>query len=82
MRLDPVIHNTLIVLYSLVIIFGLIGNFAIVLSFLTKKVMATTRNIFIANLALSNILLCTFSMPLTLEDLLTKVGIATASLVM
>jgi neuropeptide Y receptor len=34
--------------------------------------MLTTRNIFIANLAISDILLCSFTMPLTLVDLLTK----------
>ena len=72
-RLEPGVHNSLIILYSLVIIFGVIGNFAIILAFLTNKVMLTTRNIFIANLAISDILLCTFTMPLTLVDLLTKV---------
>ena len=72
-RLEPGVHNSLIVLYSLVIIFGVVGNFAIILAFLTNKVMLTTRNIFIANLAISDILLCTFTMPLTLVDLLTKV---------
>ena len=74
-RLEPTVHTSLIVLYSLVIIFGVIGNFAIVLAFLTNKVMLTTRNIFIANLAISDILLCSFTMPLTLVDLLTKVGL-------
>ena len=34
--------------------------------------LLTPRNIFIANLALSNLLLCVFTMPLTLADLLTK----------
>jgi hypothetical protein len=32
--------------------------------------LKTTRNILIANLALSNILLCLFTMPLTLLDLI------------
>ena len=32
----------------------------------------TTRNIFIANLAISDILLCSFTMPLTLADLVTN----------
>jgi neuropeptide Y receptor len=36
------------------------------------QVMLTTRNIFIANLAVSDILLCAFTMPLTLVDLITK----------
>ena len=38
----------------------------------SDQVMLTSRNIFIANLALSDLLLCTFTMPLTLLDLLTK----------
>ena len=36
------------------------------------QVHLTTRNIFIVNLALSNLFLCTFTMPLTLADLTTK----------
>ena len=67
------VHNSLIVLYSLVIILGIVGNIAILVAFFTNKVMLTTRNIFIANLAISDILLCSFTMPLTLVDLLTKV---------
>ena len=34
--------------------------------------MLTSQNVFIANLALSDLLLCTLTMPLTLLDLLTK----------
>ena len=36
------------------------------------QVLLTARNIFIANLALSDLLLCTFTMPLTLMDIITK----------
>ena len=36
------------------------------------QVLLTTRNIFIAILALSDLLLCTFTMPLTLMDIITK----------
>ena len=35
------------------------------------QVALTTRNVFIANLALSDLLLCCFTMPLTLVDLVT-----------
>ena len=38
----------------------------------TVQVPLTTRNIFIVNLALSDLLLCTFTMPLTLVDIITK----------
>jgi neuropeptide Y receptor len=34
--------------------------------------MLTTRNVFIANLAVSDMFLCAFTMPLTLVDLVTK----------
>ena len=33
--------------------------------------MMTTRNVFIANLAISDILLCLFTIPLALVDILT-----------
>ena len=36
------------------------------------QVMRTTRNIFIVNMAVSGVLLCSFTMPLTLVDLLYK----------
>ena len=36
------------------------------------QVLLTTRNIFIAILAFSDLLLCTFTMPLTLMDIITK----------
>jgi neuropeptide Y receptor len=39
---------------------------------LSGQVMLTTRNIFIANLAVSDLFLCAFTMPLTLVDLVTK----------
>ena len=39
--------------------------------YLMYQVLLTTRNLFIANLAISDLLLCTFTMPLTLMDLLT-----------
>ena len=35
------------------------------------QVLRTPRNIFIANLALTDILLCSFTIPLTLVDVLT-----------
>ena len=36
------------------------------------QVMLTTRNVFIATLAVSDILLCSFTMPLTCIDILTN----------
>ena len=47
-------------------------NFRFMRTQLCQQAMLTTRNIFIANLAVSDILLCSFSMPLTLADILTN----------
>ena len=47
-------------------------NFRFKRTQLCQQAMLTTRNIFIANLAVSDILLCSFSMPLTLADILTN----------
>ena len=38
---------------------------------MAKAPALTTRNVFIANLALSDLMLCCFTMPLTLVDLVT-----------
>ena len=45
------------------------------------QALLTTRNVFIANLAISDLLLCIFTMPLTLADLLTKVWALSPNLV-
>ena len=37
-----------------------------------SQMAATTRNVFIANLALADLLLCLFTIPLTLIDLVNK----------
>ena len=37
-RLDDFYEKTVIILYSLIIIFGVIGNLAVVLAFITNKV--------------------------------------------
>ena len=36
------------------------------------QVLLTARNIFIANLAISDLLLCLFTMPLAMMDIITK----------
>ena len=37
-----------------------------------SQVLLTARNIFIANLAISDLLLCVFTMPLAMMDMVTK----------
>ncbi|XP_062561343.1 neuropeptide F receptor [Armigeres subalbatus] len=68
---DPAYH-ILIVLYSILIIFGATGNSLVVMAVARKPQMRTARNMFIVNLAVSDLLLCLVTMPLTLVEILTK----------
>lgn len=43
-----------------------------ILSVIRKPAMRTPRNLFILNLAVSDLLLCTVTMPLTLMEIITK----------
>ena len=56
-------------LYVTTIVLGGLGNFAIILAIVTKRVLITTQNIFIGILALSDILVVCFTLPSTLLDL-------------
>ncbi|MFH4974812.1 hypothetical protein AB6A40_001521 [Gnathostoma spinigerum] len=56
--------------YSLVIIFGAVGNALTVLAVAQNPQMRTTRNFFIVNLALSDFLICTITAPITLYTVL------------
>jgi hypothetical protein len=49
---------------------GVGGNFIILYGILSKTVMRTARNYFIVILALSDLVLCVVTMPLTLWDIL------------
>ncbi|CAO1435415.1 unnamed protein product [Diamesa serratosioi] len=68
---DPAYH-ILIILYSALIILGASGNTLVVLAIIRNKQMRTARNMFIVNLAISDLLLCLVTMPLTLIEILTK----------
>lgn len=63
---------TLIVLYAHLICFGALGNGLVVLAVMRKASMQTARNMFIVNLAVSDLLLCLITMPLTLLEILTR----------
>jgi len=64
------VFTSLICVYGIVIFFGLIGNFVILYAILSNKKMRTARNYFIVNLAISDLLLCSMTMPLTLWEVL------------
>ena len=70
---DEVSENvfwTLTSVYGVAILAGLAGNIVIVYAILSKKGMRTARNYFILCLAISDLLLCAFTMPLTLWEVL------------
>ncbi|XP_071548338.1 neuropeptide F receptor-like [Panulirus ornatus] len=71
-RVDDAAYYALIVVYSLLIILGSTGNSLVVVAVIRKPAMRTARNVFIINLAISDLLLCLVTMPLTLVELLSQ----------
>lgn len=71
-NIDEPFYSLLIALYSFLIVFGSTGNILVVMSVIRNKQMQTARNIFIVNLAISDLLLCLVTMPLTLIEILSK----------
>ncbi|XP_076040341.1 neuropeptide F receptor-like [Oratosquilla oratoria] len=71
-KLDDVAYYSLIVAYSLLIIVGSTGNSLVVVAVIRKPAMRTARNVFIINLAISDLLLCLVTMPLTLVEVLSQ----------
>lgn len=71
-RVDDAAYYALIVFYSLLIILGSTGNSLVVVAVIRKPAMRTARNVFIINLAISDLLLCLVTMPLTLVELLSQ----------
>ena len=62
----------LITLYSVLILAGVIGNCLVIWAVIRSPSMRTLRNTFITNLAVSDLLLCLVTMPLTLLEIITK----------
>ncbi|XP_052863710.1 neuropeptide F receptor [Anopheles cruzii] len=71
-KVDDPWYHILIVMYGTLIVFGATGNSLVVLAVARKPQMRTARNMFIVNLAVSDLLLCLVTMPLTLVEILTK----------
>lgn len=57
-RIEDPAYNILILLYSILIIFGATGNFLVVAAVARKPAMRTARNMFIVNLAVSGNIYC------------------------
>merc|ERR1719323_679204 len=69
-RVDSFMYYAFVVVYALIFVFGLVENIAIIYTSIKNKILNTARNLFIVNLAVSNLLLCMFTMPLALTDLI------------
>ena len=67
---DPA-YTTIIVVYTLMVTVAVCGNSAVMLAVVRRKEMRTARNIFIFNLAMSDLLMAT-SIPFTVMDGLTR----------
>lgn len=71
-KVDGSAYYCLIVAYTLLILLGSCGNILVVCVVIRKPAMRTARNMFILNLAISDLLLCLVTMPLTLMEILTR----------
>ena len=69
-RVGPWTFRSLITLYALMILLGASGNLLVIFVVIRNRAMRTARNIFIVNLAVSDLMLCLVTMPLTLVEIL------------
>ena len=63
MKLSDLEEKVLIFIFSIVIIFGVFGNALVIWTVLFNKQMRTSNNLFVLNLAISDLTLCLFSIP-------------------
>ena len=64
------IGNLIVTAYSIVIVFGSLGNLLTIFAIIRNSQMRTVRNFFILNLALSDFFICTVTAPITLYTVL------------
>lgn len=63
MKLSDLEEKILIFIFSIVIIFGVFGNALVIWTVLFNRQMRTSNNLFVLNLAISDLTLCLFSIP-------------------
>ncbi|XP_055927550.1 neuropeptide F receptor-like isoform X1 [Argiope bruennichi] len=80
-RLQPYMNNraiddgpliVLLIIYVILIVAGATGNGLVCAAVARKPAMRTARNIFIINLAISDLILCLFTMPFSLVEIMMK----------
>ena len=64
-RVNDFAFFCLVAAYCVLIVFGTIGNSLVVYVVARQPAMRTARNVFVVNLAISDLLLCLITMPLT-----------------
>mgnify|MGYP001953104572 CR=1 FL=1 len=69
-RVQGTWYTVLVLLYACMILFGATGNLLVILVVVRNAAMRTARNVFIVNLAVSDLMLCLITMPLTLIEIL------------
>ncbi|XP_053211656.1 neuropeptide F receptor-like isoform X2 [Panonychus citri] len=82
--IDDTAFTYLTLAYIILIILGAAGNGLVCMVVIRKPSMRTPRNVFIINLAISDLLLCLFTMPFSLVEIVLKfwpLGEATCKLV-
>ena len=62
----------ILALYISVILVGVLGNLMVLIAVIGKEKMRTPRNLFISTLAVSDLFLCLFSLPITLWELFVE----------
>lgn len=70
--IDDVALVCLLIAYVLLIITGASGNGLVCMAVARKPAMRTARNVFIINLAISDLILCLFTMPFSLVEIMMK----------
>ncbi|VDK45626.1 unnamed protein product [Anisakis simplex] len=73
---DPSTHPTIVsifsCLYAVIFVVGLTGNLCVIIATMSYRTLQSVQNIFILNLAASDVILCLLSIPLTPITLIMK----------
>ncbi|XP_059091536.1 neuropeptide F receptor-like [Tigriopus californicus] len=69
-RISSPWRQIMILLYAFMICVGSIGNLMVIYVVARNPTMRTARNVFVVNLAISDLMLCLITMPLTLIEIL------------
>ncbi|CAG2167655.1 unnamed protein product [Oppiella nova] len=70
--LDKMSLISLVIAYAILIFIGTLGNGLVCVVVARKPKMRTSRNLFIINLAISDLLLCFFTIPFSLVEISVK----------